>query len=77
MMDDNSLNEFADYWGKDADEFLLVSSKPDSSDLSHCLILHQESRCYEAIEDSELALEVMTRMQAAGVPVVYLDDIRK
>lgn len=43
MMDDNSLNEFADYWGKDADEFLLVSSKPDSSDLSHCLILHQES----------------------------------
>lgn len=76
-MDDSQLNEYAAYWGDEAEEFLLVSSGADLNDLSDCLIFHKESRCYDVIEDDEVSLEVKNRMREAGVPVVHMDDLNK
>lgn len=75
-MDDSQLTAYAAYWGDEAAEFLLVTSDENLTDLSHCLILHKESGCYDVIEDDEVYLEVMTRMYEAGVPVVHKDDLK-
>lgn len=74
-MDDNRLAEYADYWGGESSGFLLVSSSVDK-ELASCLIYHKESRCYEAIDDQDVASEVMKRMRNAGVPIVGLDHVR-
>lgn len=74
---DSRLIDYAEYWDNEASEFLLVSSEYGGTDLSTCLIFHKASRCYESIDDSDIAREVMARMRDAGVPVVHVDDLKK
>ncbi len=64
------IEQFHDLWGQDRDNYVLVRSGEGTKDLADCVIFNTKSAAAEVIEDDDLAIEVIRRMVAAGVPVL-------
>ncbi len=64
------VEQFADLWGPQHEKYAIVQTVRNATDLRSCVIFNTVARTAELIEDDDLAIEVMRRMVAAGVPIM-------
>jgi hypothetical protein len=59
------------YWNERKDDYVLLKvSGDDLNSIDHCLIYNAKEHYSTIIEDDDLEVRIMRKMQDAGVPIV-------